>query len=318
MDIINKLKSTGIIPVIKIKDASRATDVAKALLAGGISSAEITFRTEAAEQAIKNIAKGCPEIFLGAGTVLNITQARKAVDAGARFIVSPGFNPEVVQYCIDKNIPIIPGVNSPSDIEHAMGFDLKVLKFFPAEISGGLKAIKTLSAVYSNIFFVPTGGINQANVAAYLSHNSVLACGGSWMVKSELIETGSFETITNMANEAVKAALDFKVAHIGINQANDTEAQETAGLLASLFGFQVKAGNSSIFASDSLEIMKSNYLGEKGHIGIGTSCIDLAQSVLENRGYSFNKESIKVKDGSLKAIYLKNEIAGFAIHLVQR
>lgn len=192
-----------IIPVVAIDNADDAPALADALIAGGLPCAEITFRTAAAEAAIKSLAaRG--DITVGAGTVLTVEQAQKAIDAGATFVVAPGLNPKVVRFCQDHDIPVTPGVATPTDIEAAMDLGLEVLKFFPAEAFGGLKTLKAISAPYQAVKFIPTGGLNAANVADYLKHPKVAACGGSWMVKSSFIAEGAFEKITRLTREAVQ------------------------------------------------------------------------------------------------------------------
>jgi len=208
-DVIKELGDFGIIPVVKIDNVSNSENLAKALINGDLPVAEITFRTDAAEESIKRINKKYPEILLGAGTVLGIEQVKRAVGAGAMFIVAPGFNPELVDYCVSNNIIIIPGVNSGTQIEAAMDYGLDVLKFFPAEASGGVGMIKSLSAPYSNIKFIPTGGINISNILDYLTLDSVHACGGSWLVSSKLILEGRFEEITKLTKQVVSKIMGF-------------------------------------------------------------------------------------------------------------
>ena len=194
-----------IIPVVAIEEVENAIPLADALIEGGLPCAEITFRTAAAEAVIKTLAKR-GDMVVGAGTVLKIEQVQAAVDAGACFIVAPGFNPRVVQYCLDHSIPVTPGVATPTDIECAMGFGLEIVKYFPAEAFGGLKTLKAISAPYTMMRFIPTGGINAENVSEYLGHPKVVAIGGSWMVKSSLISDGQFEAIIRLTKEAVALA----------------------------------------------------------------------------------------------------------------
>ena len=201
--VLQQLNNLRIIPVVAINDAKDAAPLAEALVEGGLPCAEITFRTSAAYQAIKTTAKR-GDVLVGAGTVLKIDQAKQAVEAGAQFIVSPGFNPKVVQYCVENNIPITPGISNPTDIEMALDFDLQVVKFFPAEAFGGLKTLKAMSAPYGMIKFIPTGGISAANLLDYLRFPKVLACGGSWMVKSDLISEGKFDEIKDLTKQAVE------------------------------------------------------------------------------------------------------------------
>lgn len=209
-DILNKISEIGIVPVVVIDDANTAVDLANAMVAGDIPVAEVTFRTEAAEQAMKNIKANCPDMILGAGTVLTTEQVDAAVEAGAQFIVSPGINPNVVKYCVDRDIPIVPGCANPSNVETALEFGLDTVKFFPAEQAGGLNYIKAIAAPYTTVRFMPTGGINPENVKAYLGYDRIIACGGSWMVKKDLIANGQFDEITRMCKEARQIVRDIR------------------------------------------------------------------------------------------------------------
>lgn len=200
--IFEKIQKIGILPVIALDDAAQAVPLAKALAAGGIPAAEVTFRTAAGEEAIRRIAQDVPEVLVGAGTVLTTEQVDRAVGAGAKFIVSPGTNMKVVCHCQEAGVQSIPGVITPTEIETAMELGLDVLKFFPAEPSGGLKMIQALAAPYTQVKFIPTGGISVGNVGEYLAHPKVLACGGSWMVKKELVNAGKFDEIQALAAKA--------------------------------------------------------------------------------------------------------------------
>lgn len=317
-NVLNKISELGIIPVVKIDQAQDAVPLGKALLSGDLPVAEITFRTAAAEGAIKALTDELPELLVGAGTVLTIEQVKKAVAAGAKFIVSPGFNTKIVDYCLENNIAITPGVNSPTQIEMAIEKGLKTVKFFPAEASGGLPLLKALSGPFSEITFIPTGGIDQNNLLSYLSHPQVLACGGSWMVKSELILAGNFEQIAMLTREAVSIMLGFQLAHLGINEESQEKAINIANLLADIFYFVSKEGTSSVFAGSGFEIMKNKYLGEHGHIAIGTNNINRAIAYLNRKGIATLPETAKESGGRLKAIYLDLDISGFAIHLMQK
>ena len=197
-----QLKRLKIVPIIALNDAEQAVPLAKVLIENGLPVAEITFRTPAAAQAIRNMRDAYPEMLIGAGTVLNAEQVDQAIAAGVDFIVSPGFNPSTVQYCLDKKVIIVPGVNNPSLVEQAMQMGLDTLKFFPAEPSGGVAMLKALTAVYP-VSFMPTGGVTAANVNDYLDINAVLACGGTWMVPSQLIDQGDWAQIGQLVKEAV-------------------------------------------------------------------------------------------------------------------
>lgn len=201
---LKKLEQFGIVPVVVLEDTKDTAPLAKALCDGGLACAEVTFRTDAAEESIRIMTKEFPEMVVGAGTVLTTEQVDRAVNAGAQFIVSPGFNPAVVKYCIEKNIPVTPGVVTPSEMEKAIEMGLEVVKFFPAEPSGGLEMIKAVAAPYTMLKFMPTGGINPKNIVPYLQYEKILACGGSWMVKGNLISEGAFDKITDLTKEAVE------------------------------------------------------------------------------------------------------------------
>ncbi|MBN2419612.1 MAG: bifunctional 4-hydroxy-2-oxoglutarate aldolase/2-dehydro-3-deoxy-phosphogluconate aldolase [Deltaproteobacteria bacterium] len=201
--IFPKLEEFRIIPVVSIERAESSIKLADALIEAGLPCAEITFRTKDAVSALKKISYERKEVVLGAGTVLKVDQVKEASDNGAEFIVSPGFNPKVVDYCLRNNITVIPGTSNPTDIEMALDFDLNVIKFFPAEGFGGIKTLKAISAPYSMMKFIPTGGINIQNCMGYLSFSKVLAVGGSWMAAGSLIEGGDFRKITRLTKEAM-------------------------------------------------------------------------------------------------------------------
>lgn len=203
-EMLQKIQEIGIVPVVVLEDAKDAVPLAKALCEGGLPCAEVTFRTAAAEEAIRTMVQEFPEMLVCAGTVLTTDQVDRAVAAGAKFIVSPGLNPRIVKYCVDKGILIVPGCSNPSDVEQALENGLDVVKFFPAEQAGGLPMIKAMAAPYVGVKFMPTGGINAQNVKEYLAYDRILACGGSWMVKGDLIKAGEFEKITALVKEAVE------------------------------------------------------------------------------------------------------------------
>ncbi len=209
-DIAKEIERIAIIPVIALNNAKDAEPLAEALSNAGLPAAEVTFRTDAAVESISIITKKYPNILTGAGTVLTIDQVNKAMDAGAKFIVSPGLNPTVVDYCVDKNIPIFPGVNNPMGIEFALERGLDVLKFFPAEASGGIKMVEAMSAPYGKVKFMATGGIGLGNLTSYLNSKSIVACGGSWMVKSDLINDGKFSEIEKLCREAVEVVNNWR------------------------------------------------------------------------------------------------------------
>lgn len=202
--VLEQIGKTGIVPVVVLNDSGDAEPLARALCEGGLPCAEVTFRTEAAEESIRIMTEKFPEMLVGAGTVLTTEQVDRAVAAGARFIVSPGLNPRVVKHCLEKNIPVTPGTQTPSEMEQAMELGLDVVKFFPAEPAGGIKMIKAVAAPYTTLKFMPTGGININNVEEYLKYDRILACGGSWMVKGDLIDARKFDEIRQMTKDAAE------------------------------------------------------------------------------------------------------------------
>jgi len=201
--ILERLGELGVVPVASIPSASDAPRLGEALLQRGLPCVEITFRTSAAEEAIQRIVPAHPKMLVGAGTVLSVSQAEKAVSAGARFVVSPGFDPKIVSWCLEHDIAVTPGVATPTEINMALDHGLSVLKFFPAEALGGVKMLKAIAAPYDNLKFMPTGGVNPENLANYLRHPAVHCCGGSWIVERKLIVDGKFDEITRLTLEAV-------------------------------------------------------------------------------------------------------------------
>jgi 2-dehydro-3-deoxyphosphogluconate aldolase/(4S)-4-hydroxy-2-oxoglutarate aldolase len=317
-EVLKEIGELGLVPVVKIERVDDALPLGNALIKGDLPVAEITFRTAAAEDAIKVLTTELPELLVGAGTVLTVDQVKRAVGAGARFIVSPGFNPKVVDYCIEHSIPVTPGLNSPTVLEMALERGLEVVKFFPAESSGGLRFLKDMAAPYSGITFIPTGGINADNFNAYLAFNRVHACGGSWMVKADLISSGRFDDIIRLVKEAVCKLLGFEFAHLGINEETEEKALGAANALSELFNFPVKEGTSSVLAGAGIEVTKKPFLGKKGHIAIATNNIDRAVAYLKRKSVSILPETAKERSGKLQAVYIGKEISGFAIHLIQR
>lgn len=312
-------EQTGILPVINIPSVSVAIPVAKALRDGGLNSIEVTLRSADSLESIKTIKKEFPDMTVGAGTVLSTKTVDDAISAGADFIVCPGYDEEVVDYCIAKNILIVPGCTSPSEIQGAVKKGLKILKFFPSELSGGIEAIKLLSGPFPNVKFVPTGGINLKNLGTYLECDKILACGGSYMATSDQIKNGDFEGITAACKKALDISLGFELAHVGVNNQSGEEAESGANNIGDIFRLPVKVGNSSVFAGTAVEFMKTMYYGTKGHIGFKTNSMERALEYLKNSGVEIIEESIRTDDkGKLVSAYLKEEIGGFAVHIVRK
>lgn len=297
--VIEEFSKIGIVPVIALEDAQDAEPLAKALISGGISCAEVTFRTEAAEESIRIMSEKFPEMIVGAGTVLDTTQAQRAVEAGAKFIVSPGLNPKVVAWCTEHNIPVLPGCATPSDIECAMELGLSAVKFFPAEANGGLLAIKAMAAPYPTIKFMPTGGISAGNLNEYLDFKKVIACGGSFMVNGAMIKEKDWKGITLLTKATVSSMLGYTLKHIEIN----SELESTDSFL--------------VFAQLGIDFIKYHGKGTHGVVTVGANYLERAVYHLEKQGIRFEESSKEYqKDGTLKSICFANEIGGFAVHLV--
>ena len=315
-EIIKEIGKIGIVPVVKLDNAKDALPLAKALINGGLPCAEVTFRTDAAEEAISQISKAYPEMLVGAGTVLTTEQVDRAVAAGAKFIVTPGFNAKIVKYCVDRNIPITPGCPTSSDIEAAIELGLDVVKFFPAENLGGIKMIKALAAPYVGVKFMPTGGINAGNINNYLDCDKIVACGGSWMVKDTLINEGRFDDIERLTKEAVASMLGFKLAHVAVNCGDEKQAKAVADMFTKAFNFSQREIPVSYFCTDEIEVMKNSDRGTMGHIAIKTNYVDKAVAYLERQGIELDYDSARYDEkGKMNFIYLKEEFGGFAVHL---
>ena len=318
MNVSERLAASAVVPVIVLDDAKDAVATARALLAGGVDVMEITFRTAAAADSIKAVAENCRDMLVGAGTVITLEQCKQAVECGAKFIVSPGFDEEVVRWCVENGIAVTPGCVTPSEIMAAMKLGLTVVKFFPAGVYGGLSAMKALSGPFGGIKFIPTGGVNGQNIGEFIAAPFIHAVGGSWVCPKADIAAGNFEKITELCKQARSAALGFEVAHIGLNCEDAEVASAVCEKLNEAFALTVKDGNSSMFASGGIEVMKSMYLGKNGHIAIRTNSVPLAIAELAKKGFVCDMTTAKYKGGRMVAVYLKDEIGGFAVHLLQK
>lgn len=313
---IKKISEFGILPLLVLDDVNKAVPLAKALAKGGIPVAEVTFRTDAAADSIRAIAQQVPEVVVGAGTVHTVQQAKQAVEAGAQFIVTPGLIPDVIRWCVEQGVEIVPGVVSPADIEVAMSFGLEVCKFFPAEAYGGVKTLKALAGPYASIRFVPTGGVSADNMLDYLSLPNVAAVGGSFVLPDELVNAQNWEAISELCQSIIQKMLGFTLAHVGINTKDADDAHNVAHRLSQLFFQPVKEFPGAYFAGDLAEVIKGKYLGAMGHIGVNSRDIDRAVAYFNRIGVPFDADSAVYNDkGKLAAIYFKEEIGGFAVHL---
>lgn len=315
---LEELSTIGIIPVIQINDPADTLPLINALSEGGISCAEITFRSEHALQAIIDTVKAYPQVLVGAGTVITLKQARDAVDAGAKFIITPGFNEDIVTWCTANNILVIPGISSATEIEKALSHNITHVKFFPAESSGGVKKIKDLSAPYPMMHFIPTGGVNLTNLHDYLSLPCVDAVGGSFMLTPELIQQKNWEAITQKTKLSIKKMLDYKLIHLGINGESKDEAMKFANQLCTLFNFDLYEKPKSAFAGEGFELLFGEGPGTHGHVGIYTPYPERAVYHLNKLGINIVEDSItrNKKTNKINFVYLDLEISGFKFHLI--
>ena len=319
MENINKkIYELGLIPVVVIDDANDSERLADALIKGGLPAAEITLRTKAGLDAIKIISDKYKNMLVGAGTVLTKEQVDEAVKNGAKFIVSPGFDENIVRYCIDKNIPVFPGISNASELAKAVSLGLEVVKFFPSEDLGGVKMINALGSAYTKVKFMPTGGINSENITNYMRCKKVIACGGSFMVKKDYIKEHNFDKITELTKDAMSKVHSFKAVHVGINNDSKDIADTGAEKLIDLFGFEKEQKSVAVFVSNQIEFMYNKDKGKCGHIAIGCNNVDRAVAYLSAKGIKFDDSSIMLnEDGSKRFIYIDGDINGFAFHLTQ-
>ena len=318
-EFVDKMECAGIVPVIKLENVADAENLARALYKGGIRCAEVTFRAEGADKVIASMVRAFPDMLVGAGTVLTCEQVDKAIAAGAKFCVAPGLNPAVVKHCLGKNVPFVPGVANGSQIEQAIELGIDFVKFFPAEQAGGLAYIKAIAAPYSSVKFMPTGGINENNLNTYLAYKKIVCCGGSWIVPDKLVKERNWAAITELCEKAVNKMLDFSLAHVGINCDGEQEAVAHCNGFAEAFGWETKVGVSSVFAGNAVECMNTPYKGELGHIAVATDSVKRAVYQLKNRGIAIDEFTAKYDEsGRMTAVYLKEQIGGFAVHLMER
>lgn len=315
--LVEELGNVGIVPVIKLDKVENAEKLAKALRDGGINCAEVTFRAKGADEVIRRMTVAYPDMLVGAGTVLTCEQADAAAAAGAKFCVAPGLNPKVVKHCLDRGIPFAPGLSSASEIEQALELGLDFAKFFPAEQAGGLPYIKSVCAPYTTMRFMPTGGVTADNLNTYLAYKKIVCCGGSWIVPPALLDAEDWAGITKLCREAIDKMLGFTMVHVGLNCADPEEAESVADEFENAFGFAKKVGNSSVFASTYMEMMKKPFRGKYGHIAIATNSVKRAVYQLKLRGYDVDESSVKYNaEGVMNVAYLQHEFGGFAVHLV--
>lgn len=317
-DILRRIGDAGLVPVVVIDDVELAVLAAKALIDGGLDVMEITMRTDEGIKSIKKVREAFPEMLVGAGTVLSVEKADECVKMGAEFIVSPGLNPELVEWCQKEKVVITPGVVTPTEVQWALNYNLNILKFFPGGIFGGIKGCEALSGPYRMVKFIPTGGVSIKNLSDFADKIYIHAVGGSWLCSASDINNKNFSKITLIVKESIDILLGFELAHIGINAENEKESLAIAEKFSDAFGFKLKQGNSSNFSGTGIEVNKSVGRGKIGQFAIKTNNILRAAYYLGKRGYKINWSTGKGPEDRPVSVYLENEINDFAVHLLQK
>ena len=313
-EVIKRLELAGITPLIKIDDAKDALPLMGALTAAGINTVEITFRTSAAKDVLRLIGSKNNTMMVGAGTVISVEQVNDAVMAGAKYIVTPAFNPRVVDRCIELGIPVFPGCSNASDIEQAAERGLRVVKFFPAELLGGVAMLKALSGPYPFMRFIPTGGIRADNLNSYLKFNKVLCCGGTYMVDENLLKQKQFQEITRIARESVNKMLDIKLDHIAIN-ADYRTGTELLKTFSKLSGEVYKEEEDKVCG---IEVVRENHIGKIGHIAFSSPNLERCVYYLGQRGFTVDSSTIVKENGKIAKLHLAGDNAGFTIQLIRK
>lgn len=317
MNVFDRIREFGIIPVIKIPSVEHAVPLAETLKKAGLPLIEVTLRNDCALDCIAAIKKEVPDMLVAAGTVLQAEQVARAKEAGAELCVAPGLNENIAHECRRLDIPYLPGCVTATEIEKGLELGLTTFKFFPAELMGGIGTIRQLSGPYSGISFIPTSGMNFDNIGTYLSNTKVAAVGGSFMAPADRVLARDWDGIYELCRKAVSISLNFQLVHVGINAGEEGEA--LARELGEMFGIGTKAGRRSDFAGDMFECCKEKFPGENGHIAVGVRNVERGVAYLRRKGYAVRDEFKGYdNDGNLKSVYLEKEFGGFAIHLLLR
>ncbi|MBO4770675.1 MAG: bifunctional 4-hydroxy-2-oxoglutarate aldolase/2-dehydro-3-deoxy-phosphogluconate aldolase [Clostridia bacterium] len=314
--VIDLIGNAGVLPVIALDSEEKAVPLAKALYSGGLPAIEVTLRTDCALNCIKRISEEYPETVVGAGTVLTVSQADEAVRAGAKFIVTPGFDETIARHCLDRGYLLMPGVSGVADVQKAYVMGFRTVKLFPCEPLGGLDYIKQVSGPFRGMRFVATGGITFDNVQSYLENGSVRAVGGSFIIPKKLLSEGRFSEISREVRASMAKILGFKLMHVGIHCENEQDAFRTAEWFSGLFGFCVADGQ-TVFSGTAVECMKAPYLGKKYHIGFRTVSAERAKFFFENMGIG-TREYKYDGNGKMFSFYLDCVMKDFAVHVTYK
>lgn len=313
--VTKELELCGIIPLVKLEDIRDTLPLMGALTAAGIKVVEIVFRSSIAKDAIKLISSKCQNMLVGAGTVISIDQVNEAISAGAKYIVTPSFNSKVVDRCIKLGIPVFPGCSNATDVEQAYERGLKVVKFFPSELLGGVPMLKALSKTYPFMRFLPTGGINSDNLNNYLSFNNVLCCGGTFLVDEELIRQGKFEEVTKNVREAINKMLNIQLDHIAINT-DEAQGKKLLKTISQLSGNNYMESEGKY---NGIEAVFENQFGKIGHIAFSSPNLERCVYYLAERGFSIDPDSIVKNDnGKMIKVNLEGDNAGFILRLIRK
>ena len=318
-NIIKRIHDIGILPVIDLADSDNAVRVAQSICIGGLPIAEIAYSTDAIQKMMSDLKRTCPGMLIGAGGIFSCEHIDSAQKAGADFITTLEFDPDIIGYCQSRNIPVIPAVSDETEIEAAMSMGLNTVKLLLSENSGGISRIKALSVAYDNVKFIPAGRITENDISGYLDEPCVLACCGSWMIDENAIAEKNFEKIAELTGRTVNNMLGLTIKHIGINEENGDGAA-LAGQFAGIFSGKVRETFKGWFGSEYVEIMSNKFTkGRHGHIGIGVNAPDRARRYYEALGYSFDDSTAGFdENGDLEIIYFSGEIGGFALHIVKK
>lgn len=312
---MKKIFEIGLVPLIVLEDAQDATPFGQALVRGGIPIAEVTFRTDACLDIIRAM-KTVPGLIVGAGTVHNVAQAQAAVEAGAEFIITPAYNPQVTKWCVKNHIDIMPGTVSPADIEAANGLGLEVCKFFPAGAYGGPKTLKALAGPFAAMKFIPTGGVNYDNMNEYLDLPNVAAVGGSFITPSDLVKAKDWDAIAAHCQKIVRHMLDFTLGHVGLHVPGRAEAEAVTDGLCRLMAQDKIPGADNFFVGPIAEICDHEMPGTNGHICIDTRDMPRALAFYRRQGIALDEDHCyRDEKGNIKVAFLKETVGGFSIHL---
>ncbi len=319
-DVLKKLELYGLIPITELDDAASAVPLAETLTAAGLPIAEISIETSVGMESIDSIHKAMPEFIVGAGAVRTLEQCRAAIHAGAKFIVTPAFRKDLVDYCIQSDVAIIPGCVTPGEIEMALDAGLKIVSYFPATVYGGAAGCKALYEAYaaSGISFVPAGGIDSGNMGDYADKPFIYALSGSWLAPADAIREEKWDEVAKIVRASVDKLMNFEFLHVGINMDSAADALNLSKKFEDCFGWQNRMGNVSVFCGSGIEILNFRGRGTMGHLAIRTSNVDRAIFYLEQRGMRVDPESIRRTGHRATFAYMQGEFGGFAIHLIQR